>query len=71
MGSIRFVSSNPNRAYYSDLVQVEYLDVDNVQVIITLTIDNHQELFELEFWKVNFERLVRYPNPEEVLVWTK
>ncbi|MER2998824.1 DUF6984 family protein [Pontibacter populi] len=68
MGSIRFVSSEPDRTYSSDLVQVEYIDEDNVPVIITLTIDNHQKFYELEFWKVDFEKLVRYPRPNEVTV---
>jgi hypothetical protein len=44
MGSIRFVSSEPGIKYAADLVQVEYKDEDNVPVIITLTLDNHQEL---------------------------
>jgi hypothetical protein len=68
MGSIRFASSEPARTYSSDFVQVEYIDEDNVPVIITLTIDNHQKLYELEFWKVDFEKLVRYPRPNEVIV---
>jgi hypothetical protein len=68
MGSIRFFSGKPERNYAADLVQVEYKDEDNVPVIITLTLDNHQELYELEFWKVDFEQLNRYPKPDEVVV---
>lgn len=68
MGSIRFVSGEPDRKYGADLVQVEYKDEDSVPVIITLTLDNQQQLYELEFWKVDFEKLLRYPKPDEVVL---
>ncbi len=68
MGSIRFVSGEPGRKYGVDLVQVEYKDEDSVPVIITLTLDNQHELYELEFWKVDFEKLLRYPKPDEVVL---
>lgn len=71
MGSIRFISAKSERIYAADLIQVQYQDEDNVPVIITLTIDNYQNLHELDFWKVNFEKLLRYPKPNEVAVQNK
>ncbi|PSR53679.1 hypothetical protein AHMF7605_09150 [Adhaeribacter arboris] len=68
MGSIRFINNKPARVYGTDLVQVEYIDEDKVPVLITVTIGNHQELFELEFWKVDFGKLLRNPNPSEITI---
>jgi hypothetical protein len=67
MGTIRFVhKTNTNRKYAQDLIQVEYIDADQIKVIITLTKDNYNDLFELEFWKTNFDSLIEYPIPEKI-----
>ncbi len=65
MQSIRLVS-NPQAMYLHDLIQVKYLDDDNVLVLITLTESNTNELFELEFWKVYSNKLINYPTPEKI-----
>ena len=65
MQSIR-LASNPQANYLHDLIQVKYLDDDNVLVLITLTESNTNELFELEFWKVYSNKLINYPIPEKV-----
>ena len=65
MGSISFDLSNSAK-YGSDLVQVKYLDADNVPVYITLTTDKEGNLFELDFWKVDFSKLIKYPEPGEI-----
>lgn len=65
MQSIR-LASNPQASYLDDLIQVKYLDDDNVLVLITLTESNTKELLELEFWKVYSNKLISYPIPEKV-----
>ena len=65
MQSIR-LASNPQISYSHDLIQVKYLDDDNVLVLITLTESNTNELFELEFWKVYSNTLISYPVPEKI-----
>ena len=65
MQSIR-LASTPEASYLQDLVQVKYLDDDNVLVLITLTESNTNELFELEFRKVYCDKLINYPTPEKV-----
>ena len=65
MQSIR-LASNPQARYLHELIQVKYLDDDNVLVLITLTESNTNELFELEFWKVYSNKLINYPIPEKV-----
>ena len=65
MGSIKF-TNKPERVYGRDVLEVNYTDADATQVVIALTIDNKGELFELDFWKVNFEKLNKYPKPNEI-----
>jgi hypothetical protein len=66
MGSIQFGSRN-GRCFGRDVVQVKYIDRDDVPVFITLIEDDQGALFELEFWKVNFEKLVEFPTPTQVV----
>jgi hypothetical protein len=53
-------------AYDGDLVQVRYIDVDQVPVVITLTKDNKGQLLDLDFWKEDFSKLIAYPSPERL-----
>ncbi len=66
MGSINFVSENQGE-YDSDIIQAQYIDTDDVIVMITLTKDKNNQLLDLDFWKVNFEKLVTYPTPEDLI----
>lgn len=63
MGSINLAGSDPD-LYDSDLIQAEYMDSDGLEVVITLTKDKNNNLLDLDFWKVNFSKLIRYPTPE-------
>lgn len=63
MGSINFAGSDPD-LYDGDMVRANYKDVDGIEVIITLTRDKNNRLLDLDFWKVNFSKLIRYPTPE-------
>jgi hypothetical protein len=65
MGSIRFLGSGP-KSFGMALVEAQYLDSDGVLVSITVNGDKQGELFELDFWKVDFSPLKRYPNPSDV-----
>ena len=67
MGSVRFVDEKgKSRKMGSELVTAEYIDEDQIPVLISLNLDEDGQLFELDFWKVNFDPLKRYPRPEEV-----
>jgi hypothetical protein len=63
MGSIRFLGSGP---FGMALVEAQYLDSDEVLVSIAVNGDKQGQLFELDFWKVDFSPLKRYPNPSDV-----
>jgi hypothetical protein len=69
MGSINFTLSDQSD-YDSDFVRVEYVDEDQFGVLISLTKNKAGELLDLDFWKVNFSKLLRYPKPEDVKVNT-
>lgn len=63
MGSIRFLGSGP---FGIALVEAQFLDSDGVVVSIAVNADKQGQLFELDFWKVDFSPLKRYPNPSDV-----
>lgn len=69
MGSIRFVASGePERRFGDAVAEAEYIDEDGVLVSITINVDQNKNLYEVDFWKVDFSPLRRYPNPSEVTI---
>lgn len=67
MGSIRFIMPG-QRTFGMALVEAQYCDSDGTPVIINLILDKEGRLFELEFWKVDFSPLKRYPRPSDLTV---
>ena len=67
MGSIRFADeSGQSRKMGRELVTAHYTDEDHVPVVISVNVDQDGRLFEMDFWKVDFSPLRRYPAPEEL-----
>jgi hypothetical protein len=66
MGSIS-LGNNPDD-YAGDLIQVEYIDADEIPVVITLTKDKNNQLLDLDFWKTDFSKLIVYPLVNEIKV---
>lgn len=54
--------------YLEDLIQVEYIDSDEIPVVITLTKDNKNHLLDLDFWKIDFSKLIDYPTPDRIIL---
>jgi hypothetical protein len=65
MGSISL--GGDTSAYDGDLIQVEYVDSDGTPVVITLTKDSKNQLLDLDFWKVDFSKLINYPTPDKLI----
>ena len=63
MGSIRFFKG---RRLGAAIAEAEYTDDDGVLVSIVLNTDANGALYELDFWKVNFSPLLRYPSPSDL-----
>jgi hypothetical protein len=66
MGSISV--GGDDAIYESDLIQVEYIDKDDVPVVITLTKDTNNQLLDLDFWKTDFSKLIEYPSIEKIVL---
>ncbi|PPQ19023.1 hypothetical protein CV770_12900 [Bradyrhizobium sp. AC87j1] len=58
MGSLRFVGS-ADRRLGKCIGEAEFDDADGVPVSVALNIDQRGELYELDFWKVDFSPLQR------------
>ncbi|RZU29008.1 hypothetical protein BDD14_6596 [Edaphobacter modestus] len=67
MGSIRFIQPE-RRVFGRTLVEAQYTDIDGVLVSITVNVDQEDQLFEVDFWKVDFSPLKRYPQPKDLLI---
>jgi hypothetical protein len=67
MGSIRFVFHPVTHQIFGrELTRGITRDEDGVEVHISLILDQNDEPFELEFWKVDFSPLSRHPTPESI-----
>jgi len=65
--AIKRASDKNQGDYKGDIAIAQYIDSDGIIVMITLTIDSNDNLLDLDFWKVNFEKLEKYPKPEELV----
>jgi len=65
MGSIEFFCENFS-PMGGVLAEAEYMDIDGILVIITVIKNKFGELYEIDFWKVDFSILKQYPNPEDL-----
>ncbi|GFD83657.1 hypothetical protein KUL118_65190 [Tenacibaculum sp. KUL118] len=67
MGSISFDLKNESKRFES-IFKAEYLDSDNVLVDIELSVDKRGRLYELDFFKINFGKLITYPTFDELKI---
>ena len=69
MGSIRFQTSHDEtRRFGAEIARADYHDVDNVLVSITINVDERGELFEIDCWKVDYSKLIKYPEPDQLRI---
>jgi hypothetical protein len=67
MGSIRFTDeSGADRRLGEAIAEADYIDDDGVLVSIVLNTDTTDQLYEVDFWKVDFSPLRRYPSPSDL-----
>jgi len=69
MGGIRFVTDKQQQLG-TVLAEAEYFDEDGVLVSIVINADQAGALFELDFWRVDFGPLKKYPSPSDVSIKT-
>jgi hypothetical protein len=68
MGGIRFFSDDKGRRPVVAIAEAEYTDDDGVLVSIVLNTDAMGALHEIDFWKVDFSPLRRYPLPSDLRI---
>ncbi|MCU1018559.1 hypothetical protein JAK38_14295 [Stenotrophomonas maltophilia] len=56
-GGVVFLSST-TQVFGSDIATAMLADADGVPVRVTLCLDNHDQLFELELWKADFSPII-------------
>jgi hypothetical protein len=50
------------------LMEAQYVDSDGVLVSIAVNAARNSDLLEVDFWKVDFSPLRRYPRPSDVVI---
>lgn len=50
------------RKFGKQISEFQFTDADGVEVIASLNVDSDGNLFELEIWKTNFGKLIRFPD---------
>jgi hypothetical protein len=61
MGGLIFMSqiNNADRTIGQKVAETEFIDEDGVLVSVELSLDNNNQLFELDVWKVDYSPLCR------------
>jgi len=69
MGSLSF-DLDGTESRFDQVVGGEFTDVDGTLVDFEVTVTSKGALFELDFWKVDFSPLVRFPKTNEIRIRT-
>ncbi|MDL2306277.1 hypothetical protein LJC72_13255 [Bacteroides sp. OttesenSCG-928-D19] len=65
MGSLQLIyldRPNEERTFSKRISEALIKDIDGVDVLISLNIDNNNQLFELDIWKTDYEQIIELPN---------
>jgi hypothetical protein len=50
------------RVFGEQISDFQFTDLDGVEVIASLIVDNNGNLFELDIWKTDFGKLLKFPD---------
>jgi len=65
MGSLLLIpeeQKNDERLFKAQISEAIFKDSDGIDVLLSLNIDKEGYLFELDVWKVNYEKVISYAN---------
>lgn len=65
MGSLYIVYPNkqrPTRRMKECIAEKEFFDSDNIPISVTLNVDDDDDLFEIDIWKVDSSPVIKYPS---------
>lgn len=51
-----------NREFGEQVSDFQFTDTDGIDVIASLNVDTHGNLFELDIWKTDFGKLIKLPD---------
>jgi hypothetical protein len=69
MGSVRFLASTGEKRSIGKIIaEAEYFDEDGILVSIVINADQQGNLYEIDFWKVDFSPLCKYPKPKDLKI---
>jgi hypothetical protein len=54
--------SEQNRLFGEQISEYYFKDKDGIDVIVSLNTDNKGNLFELDVWKTDFSKLLKFPD---------
>lgn len=64
MGSLYLIPNNiinRERKFGKQISDIQFNDLDGIEVIASLNLDEEGELFELDMWKTNYSKLIAIP----------
>lgn len=67
MGSLRF-GPHGDRKLGRTLVEASAVDADEVPILLSVNLDEQNDLLELDIWKVDFSPVQRLPAPSRVAI---
>jgi hypothetical protein len=70
MGSLRFLPSDSESRFGAQIAAAQFLDSDATLVSVAINVDQHGQLFEVDFWKVDFSPLQRIPPISDIQIST-
>lgn len=65
MGSLYLLPQGKDvkgRVFGEQVSDIQFVDLDGVEVIASLNLDDDGDLFELDIWKTNFGQLLKFPD---------
>lgn len=68
MGSFLILKENHSRndspKFGRQVSEYQFNDEDGVPVLVTLNVDEHNDLFEVDVWKVDYSPVIKLKTPE-------
>lgn len=68
MGSLLFDTTKPHRRFGRALSEGWFMDTDGFPVLVAIYLDEEDEIFELDSWKVDFSPRRRLPESDAEIV---
>ena len=69
MGGVKFEKKSKQiRKLGKKCAEAKYIDTDGIEVNIVINLDTDGDLYEVDFWKVDFSPLCKYPSLKDLAI---